>query len=58
MMAAIKPPAVAGEIRQNESMSRHTSWRAGGPAEVFFKPAGIDDLAAFLRDLHPEVPVF
>ncbi len=58
MMAAIKPPAVAGEIRQNESMSRHTSWRVGGPAEVFFKPAGIDDLSAFLRDLHPAVPVF
>lgn len=58
MMAAIKPPAVAGEIRYNESMSHHTSWRVGGPAEVFFKPAGIDDLSAFLRDLHAEVPVF
>lgn len=58
MMAALKPPAVAGEIRQNEPMSRHTSWRVGGPAEVFFKPAGIDDLASFLRDLHHDVPIF
>ena len=58
MMAALKPPAAAGEIRQNEPMSRHTSWRVGGPAEVFFKPAGLDDLAAFLRDLHKDVPVF
>lgn len=58
MMAAIKPPPVAGEIRQNEPMSRHTSWRVGGPAEVFFRPAGVDDLAAFLRELHPAVPVF
>ncbi|MDH5500243.1 MAG: UDP-N-acetylmuramate dehydrogenase, partial [Gammaproteobacteria bacterium] len=39
-------------------MSRHTSWRVGGPAEVFFKPAGLDDLSAFLRDLHSDVPVF
>ena len=58
MMAAIKPPPVAGEIRQNEPMSRHTSWRVGGPAEIFFRPAGVDDLAAFLRELHPAVPVF
>ncbi|MGH8224059.1 MAG: UDP-N-acetylmuramate dehydrogenase [Woeseiaceae bacterium] len=57
-MAALKPPAARGEIRQHEPMSRHTSWRVGGPAEVFFKPAGVDDLAAFLRELHEEVPVF
>ncbi|MCI0516485.1 MAG: UDP-N-acetylmuramate dehydrogenase [Woeseiaceae bacterium] len=58
MMAAIKPPPAAGEIRQNEPMSRHTSWRVGGPAEVFFKPAGLEDLSAFLRELHPAVPLF
>jgi UDP-N-acetylmuramate dehydrogenase len=39
-------------------MSRHTSWRVGGPAEVFFKPSGVDDLSTFLRDLHSDVPVF
>lgn len=39
-------------------MSRHTSWRVGGPAEVFFKPSGVEDLSAFLRDLHQDVPVF
>jgi UDP-N-acetylmuramate dehydrogenase len=58
MMTALKPPTVTGDIRQNEPMSRHTSWRVGGPAEVFFKPSGIDDLSTFLRDLHPDVPVF
>jgi UDP-N-acetylmuramate dehydrogenase len=58
MMAARNPAAVAGEIRQHEPMSRHTSWRVGGPAEVFFKPASVEDLSAFLRDLHPGVPVF
>lgn len=58
MMAALKPPVVAGEIRQNEPMNRHTSWRVGGPAEVFFKPAGTEDLASFLRNLHHDVPIF
>lgn len=58
MMAALKTPEAVGEIRQDEPMSKHTSWRVGGPAEVFFKPSGIEDLSAFLRDLHPDVPVF
>ena len=49
---------VQGELRYNEPMSRHTSWRAGGPADVFFIPASIPDLAAFLRDLDHDTPVF
>ena len=38
-----------GELRQNEPMSRHTSWRAGGRASVFYTPKGKDDLGEFLR---------
>jgi UDP-N-acetylmuramate dehydrogenase len=58
MMAAQNVPAVNGEIRENELMSRHTSWRVGGPAGVFFKPDGLDDLCQFLRSLESNVPVF
>ncbi len=58
MMALAKDIGVQGELRFDEPMSRHTSWRAGGPAEVFFIPAGIDDLSAFLRELDPDTPVF
>ncbi len=47
-----------GELRYGEPMSRHTSWRVGGPAEVYYVPAGIDDLSAFLAGLDPETPVF
>lgn len=50
--------AVHGEIRLNEPMSRHTSWRVGGPAETFFIPASLDDLSEFLGKLHRDVPVF
>ena len=57
-MAAARDLIVQGELRYNESMSRHTSWRAGGPAEVFFVPASIEDLASFLAELDTDTPLF
>jgi UDP-N-acetylmuramate dehydrogenase len=30
-------------------MSRHTSWRVGGPADLYFVPADLEDLVEFLR---------
>lgn len=50
--------SVRGEFRRDEPMSRHTSWRAGGPAERFFVPADIDDLQALLQSLDDTVPIF
>jgi len=44
-------------VRHDEPMSKHTSWRVGGPAEVFFTPRDRDDLASFLRTLDPAAPV-
>jgi UDP-N-acetylmuramate dehydrogenase len=58
MMAAARDLKVQGEIRYDEPMSRHTSWRVGGPAEVFFIPASIEDLASFLANLDAETPLF
>lgn len=58
MMAAVEELKVQGEIRYDEPMSRHTSWRVGGPAETFFVPASIDDLATFLAQLDTDVPLF
>ncbi len=58
MMAAARDLEVHGEIRHDEPMSRHTSWRAGGPAETFFIPASIDDLATFLAELDADTPLF
>ena len=37
-----------GELRRNEPMSRHTSWRVGGPADIWYRPADRDDLADFV----------
>jgi UDP-N-acetylmuramate dehydrogenase len=58
MMAALTNPAVAGVLKQDEPMHKHTSWRVGGPADLFFKPADLADLQRFLRELDPQVPVF
>jgi len=58
MMAASAVRSAHGELRRDEPMSRHTSWRVGGAAELFFIPASIDDLAAFLRELDADTPVF
>jgi UDP-N-acetylmuramate dehydrogenase len=58
MMAAARDLTVQGELRYNEPMGRHTSWRAGGPAEVFFMPASVDDLGNFLAELDADTPIF
>jgi len=58
MMAALDNMNVQGELRRNEPMSRHTSWRVGGPAELFFVPASIADLQAFLHELNANTPIF
>jgi len=38
-----------GKLLYDEPMSRHTSWRVGGPADLYFAPADLDDLVDFLR---------
>jgi UDP-N-acetylmuramate dehydrogenase len=58
MMAAARDIRVQGELRFDEPMSKHTSWRAGGPADVFFIPASIDDLSAVLAELDADTPIF
>lgn len=42
---------MAETVHFKEPMSRHVSWRAGGPADRFFAPRNLDELRAFLRGL-------
>lgn len=58
MMALARNLCARGELRYDEPMSRHTSWRVGGPAEVFFIPESVDDLSTFLADLDHATPIF
>lgn len=50
-------PIIRGELRAEEPMSRHVSWRAGGRAMQFFKPADLADLQAFLPTVRKDLPV-
>jgi len=58
MMVATATSAARGELRLNEPMSKHTSWRVGGPAETFFVPNSLEDLSLFLQELNEGIPLF
>lgn len=51
-------PEVRGTLTEGKALAELTWLRVGGPADVLFQPADVDDLAAFLRALDPAVPVF
>ncbi len=46
-----------GELRRDESMARHVSWRAGGRARCTYAPVDLEDLALFLQGLSAREPV-
>ncbi|NIJ41003.1 UDP-N-acetylmuramate dehydrogenase [Parvibaculum indicum] len=50
-------PEVRGELTANAPMAPLTWFRVGGPAEVLFRPADTEDLAAFLAGCPEDVPV-
>jgi len=56
-MNAAENAVLRGDLRRREPMAAHCSWRVGGPAELFYVPAGIEDLAAFLAQLPRRMPV-
>jgi len=50
-------PEFAARVLKDVPMAKHTSWHVGGPADLFFSPHDAMDLAAFLRQLPPDVPL-
>ena len=50
-------PTVRGRLRADEPMARYTWFRVGGPAEVLFEPADIEDLQSFLKARPSDVPI-
>lgn len=56
-MMAAERIGLRGELRRGEPMARHTTWRVGGPAECWYRPADVDDLAEFLSDLPAAEPL-
>jgi len=50
-------PDLRGRLLANESLAPLTWFRVGGPAQVLFTPADVDDLAYFLKNLPDDLPV-
>ena len=57
MMEPILFEALRGTLAHGASLARHTSWQAGGRGDLVFTPADRDDLAMFLRQIPPTLPV-
>jgi UDP-N-acetylmuramate dehydrogenase len=50
-------PTVHGKLTPQAPLAPLVWFKSGGPADWLFEPKDADDLAAFLRDLDPAVPV-
>ncbi|MCT4634735.1 MAG: UDP-N-acetylmuramate dehydrogenase [Rickettsiales bacterium] len=49
-------PKVRGSYRKAFELSNVTWFRVGGPADILFKPADIEDLIYFLQEKSPNIP--
>ena len=50
-------PKVRGRYRENAPLAGVTWFRVGGPAEVVYRPADVEDLSHFLLNKPADVPV-
>lgn len=50
-------PQLRGRLLANQPLAELTWFRVGGPAQVMFMPEDENDLAYFLKELAPEIPV-
>jgi UDP-N-acetylmuramate dehydrogenase len=50
-------PEFATRVLHDVPMAKHTSWHVGGPADLFFTPRDVMDLAAFTRQLPQAMPL-
>jgi UDP-N-acetylmuramate dehydrogenase len=51
-------PKVRGRLEPNFPLADLTWFRTGGPAEILFTPADVEDLSRFLAGLPPDIPVY
>lgn len=57
-IAEQKFTGLRGDLRYQEPMASHTTWRVGGPAERYYVPADLADLSLFLQQLPEKEPLF
>ena len=46
-----------GQLKRDEPMAGHCSWRTGGSADWYYEPADLQDLANFLADSDASKPI-
>jgi len=51
-------PPVRGTLTVDRPLADLTWMRVGGPADVLFQPADLEDLSAFLAELAPDISIF
>jgi UDP-N-acetylmuramate dehydrogenase len=49
---------IKGEVKYNELLADHTSFKIGGPADIFISPASIEDLRLVFKRAGEKYPVF
>ena len=57
MSAMAKDVATNAEPLLDEPMRRHTSWRVGGPADLYYEPASVAELQEILASLPRGTPL-
>ena len=56
-LVQIETVGLRGELKRNEPMRKHVSWRAGGVADRTYAPADLEDLGAFLGRMPEHEPI-
>jgi len=54
---AVPNERTATDVLRNEPLRKHTSWRVGGPADLFYTPSSVEELARILAELPPAIAV-
>jgi len=49
--------SIKGKLMFDEPMSKHTSWRLGGPADRYYVPTDLRDLQNFLAELETDFDI-
>ncbi|MGB0959573.1 MAG: UDP-N-acetylmuramate dehydrogenase [Halocynthiibacter sp.] len=57
-MQKIETSGLLGTLSKDRILADLTWLRVGGPADLFYQPASVDDLAHFLQVLPRDIPVF
>jgi UDP-N-acetylmuramate dehydrogenase len=56
-VATLDLPALKGSAEPNGSLAAFIWFKTGGPAQWLVRPDGAEDLANFMRELDPSIPV-